>query len=193
MLTGIRLKFTPDMNSTAFSAALCRHPDFPAPGMDEIIVTGERDKTALTLNYQLNGDLTLLRLPDARTPVDPERLWAHTCCEVFWARAHETGYREYNFSPSGQWAAYAFSAYRERLSKAILPAPEHLRWQRRKNRQLTLAARLPLTALPEQHAPLRLALTVVLERADGRLAYYALQHPPGPPDFHHPAGFALNL
>lgn len=28
---------------------------------------------------------------------------------------------------------------------------------------------------------------------DGGRAYWALHHPPGQPDFHHPPGFALRL
>jgi hypothetical protein len=38
---------------------------------------------------------------------------------------------------------------------------------------------------------------VVLEEdggaLSGALSYWALRHPPGKPDFHHPAGFALEL
>jgi hypothetical protein len=40
---------------------------------------------------------------------------------------------------------------------------------------------------------LRLALAAVSEAAGGRLTYWALQHPPGEPDFHHPDGFVLEL
>ena len=40
---------------------------------------------------------------------------------------------------------------------------------------------------------LRLALAAVVEEDDGRLSYWALQHAPGNPDFHHPEGFALEL
>ena len=31
----------------------------------------------------------------------------------------------------------------------------------------------------------RLGLSVVIEQADGSIAYWALAHPPGRPDFHH--------
>jgi len=44
-------------------------------------------------------------------------------------------------------------------------------------------------------APLRLliAMAAVVEDEGGRLSYWALRHPPGKPDFHHPDSFALEL
>jgi hypothetical protein len=33
----------------------------------------------------------------------------------------------------------------------------------------------------------------VIEERNGRKSYWALAHPPGEPDFHHPACFALEL
>ena len=40
---------------------------------------------------------------------------------------------------------------------------------------------------------LRLGLSAVVEEYDGMLSYWALRHPPGKPDFHHAAAFALVL
>ena len=40
---------------------------------------------------------------------------------------------------------------------------------------------------------LRLGAAAVLEDDNGRLSYWALCHPPGKPDFHHPDGFVLEL
>ena len=37
------------------------------------------------------------------------------------------------------------------------------------------------------------ALSAVIEETDGAKSYWALAHPPGPPDFHHPDCFALTL
>jgi hypothetical protein len=33
----------------------------------------------------------------------------------------------------------------------------------------------------------------VVEDYRGRLTYWALEHPPGKPDFHHPDSFAIEL
>jgi len=40
---------------------------------------------------------------------------------------------------------------------------------------------------------LRLALAAVVEDERGMLSYWALRHPAGKPDFHHPDAFALEL
>jgi len=52
-----------------------------------------------------------------------------------------------------------------------------------------LAGVAPLCDAPA----LRLALAAVIEEKDGRLGYWALRHPPGKPDFHHPEGYTLEL
>jgi hypothetical protein len=43
------------------------------------------------------------------------------------------------------------------------------------------------------HASLALALSAVVEDEHGGLSYWALKHPPGKPDFHHPDLFVLHL
>lgn len=39
----------------------------------------------------------------------------------------------------------------------------------------------------------RVGLSAVIEETDGTKSYWALRHPPGKPDFHHPDCFALEL
>jgi hypothetical protein len=99
------------------------------------------------------------------------------------------GYREFNFSPSGEWAAYAFAGYRDGAHDLPMPAP-HVVFHTHAD-GLALAVTLPSPALPA--APLRLGLSAVIEMADGRIAYLALRHAQGKPDFHHADCFALNL
>jgi hypothetical protein len=57
---------------------------------------------------------------------------------------------------------------------------------------LELDAQIDRGLLP-QGRRLRLVLSAVLEDTDGVLSYWALQHPPGRPDFHHPDAFAVQL
>jgi hypothetical protein len=66
---------------------------------------------------------------------------------------------------------------------------------RRTPNRIELDAVIRLDCLPQMqpHAPLRLALSTVVEDEHGRLSYWALRHPPGKPDFHHPDAFALDL
>jgi hypothetical protein len=148
----------------------------------------------LHLRYRLSGDPSGLRLP----PSDPagarvDGLWRHTCFELFAASepvASGQGYREFNFSPSGQWQAYAFAGYRD---GGLLQAAQAPRIALEIHTDgLTLDVSLPVANLPQ--APhLRLGLCAVLEYADGGLSYWALRHAPGRPDFHHPDTFALDF
>lgn len=180
------------MITPAHSLSLLAHSDYPAPGVRALQV----DCQLLTdggcrLRYRLEGDLASLRLPEPSAPVEPDRLWAHTCFELFLARAGQAAYREYNFSPSGQWAGYAFSDYRQRAAGQVLPAPI-LDWSRVSG-ALLLEARLLPEALPSGSGPLQIGLTTVVELADGSLSYWALNHPTPRPDFHHRDGFTLTL
>jgi hypothetical protein len=64
--------------------------------------------------------------------------------------------------------------------------------------QLRLEARLATSGLLPGHwrasdAKLRIALSAVIEDERGSVSYWALKHAPGKPDFHHPAGFILEV
>ena len=100
------------------------------------------------------------------------------------------GYREFNFSPSGEWAAYAFRDYREGGELEGEPAPGIV--VRRTMHRLELDAEIRQDFLPSGRS-LRLGLAAVVEDADGGLSYWALHHAPGKADFHHPDAFALQL
>lgn len=168
--------------------ALRPHPESAALGEFVLEVELERQEGALLLGYTLQGELERLRLPDVGAVLPLQRLWAHTCFELFLAR-EGGGYREFNFSPSGQWAFYAFSAYRE-PAPAPQPSAPCLRWQRALGR-LGLDVRLPPESLLPGQGALRLGLAAVLEGHGGAFSWWALAHPPGRPDFHAPEGFAL--
>lgn len=96
-------------------------------------------------------------------------------------------YGEINLSPSSQWAAYRFSGYRQGMTP-IDPLPPPLIEMRLTDRGLVLEA--TLEALPFD-GDWRLGVSAVIEAADGSISYWALAHPEGKPDFHHPDCFAL--
>lgn len=170
------------------SLLLVCHPDAPDACVRLIRVVADRDADGgLHVRYRLEGALEGLRFPAGGLPV--ERLWAHTCFELFVLAEGSEAYREFNFSPGGQWMCFDFSAYRARIDSPVMPAPL-LDWQRAGD-VLTLAARLPAASVPA--GALRLGITAVVEHADGNHRYWALGHPPGKPDFHHRDGFALAL
>jgi len=100
------------------------------------------------------------------------------------------GYREFNFSPSGEWAVYAFSCYRDAEELEIELAPGVV--VRRTMNRLELDVVISRDFLPPGRS-LRVGLSAVVEDDDGELSYWALQHLPGKPDFHHPDTFALQL
>jgi hypothetical protein len=166
------------------SAALERHPDSRCAALRGIEAAVRRGAGGeLQLRYILEGEIERLRIPAPRAARAADRLWQHTCCELFVARDGASAYREFNFSPSGEWAAYAFVRYREGAALAI---PDPRIALKRDPRRLELTA-----AVPAEPGPLKIGLSVVVEEA--QLSYWAIRHPAGKPDFHHPGSFALSL
>jgi hypothetical protein len=146
----------------------------------------------LRFQYRLTGDLAELVVPRRGVPRRAERLWEHTCFEAFVGAGSEGEYYELNFSPSTQWAAYAFDAYREGmrplgLSKA--PTIEVVA----AGSELSVTASVELGALGAAPWPWRVGLTAVVEDRAGRRRYFALRHPRANPDFHDAAGFTVLL
>lgn len=144
------------------------------------------------LRYHFDGPLDELALPGPDEGSRADGLWQTTCCELFLRRHDDaTDYLEFNFSPSSQWAAYHFFAYRENMANLSLPAAPDIALDASASH---LALEVLLTLPPEwQNIPLAAALSAVIEEADGTKSYWALRHPPGQPDFHHPDCFALTL
>jgi len=146
---------------------------------------------ALHISYELAGDLAQIRIPAPQLPAAVDGLWEHTCFEVFVAVEGKTSYHEFNFSPSGQWAAYAFSDYRVRSAWTVNQTPIVSFVQ--DSGHLLLEAVIAADDLPQNIAgkPLQLGLSAVIEANDGSCSYWALHHPEARPDFHHRAGFIL--
>ena len=124
-------------------------------------------------------------IPQSAEPSRQDGLWRTTCCEAFLRADGEGAYREWNFAPSGDWAAYDFTAYREGQRKADIPAPPYIRMED----NLTWWA-VGATITTDAYRRYAFGLSVVLEEQDGTKSYWSLAHGPGPPDFHNPACFA---
>jgi len=149
-------------------------------------------RARLDLHYRFAGDPATLCLPAAQIPGPADGLWRRTCCEAFIAASETTAYDEYNFSPAGQWAAYRFTAYRQRDPAAPPPAALPPIEFRRRADGFDLRAAIPASLLPAG-GPLRLGLSAVIERADGGMDYWALAHGGERPDFHQRQTFILEL
>lgn len=150
----------------------------------------------LAVTYILEGDLERLRLPAPWTPRRADRLWQHTCCEIFIVRTDCATYHEFNFAPSGEWAAYAFTHYREGAPLVDEALDPQVTVRPITAEKLELDALIHLDRLSPMHARARLslALSAVVEDGDGVLSYWALHHPLSTqPDFHHPDAFVLAL
>lgn len=177
------------------AATLLPHPSTPASAARAIAVEVGAADGGLVLAFCLAADRGALRIPPPAPAAAADGLWRHTCFEAFAALDGQQAYREFNFSPSGQWAAYAFRAWRMPEPDAPnLPLLPQIAVDRTAGR-LGLTARIPAAALPPR-APgvtLRLGLTAVVEADDGALSYWALAHPDGLPDFHHRDGFVMAL
>ena len=148
----------------------------------------------VVFQYVLMAGMSGVRVPSPQSPGRADGLWKHTCFEAFLAIPGMPGYHELNFSPSQQWAIYRFSGYRERMSPTDVTVPPELNIRRFDDRlELDAVVRLPELTAREAGGTLKLALTAVVEDNSGTLSYWALQHAPGRPDFHHPDGFVLEL
>jgi hypothetical protein len=168
------------------------HPDSLAVAATHIDVDVARSHAgSLVLCYFVTGKIGGLSLPPIAPPVRAEELWQRTCFEAFVRCPASDIYYEFNFAPSTQWAAYQFDGYRSGMREASgVSAPAIA--VKASAALLRLQVSLELDQLSElpRNAPWRLGLSALIEEASGDKSYWALTHPPGKPDFHHPDCFA---
>ena len=171
------------------------HPSTPNDAVRSLAVRVRAEKSdTLVFHYSLAADMSRVRVPPAGVGGPADALWKHTCFEAFVAAADAPGYHEFNFSPSGDWAIYRFSAYREGMSRPESSALPEISI-RRCDGGLEVESAVRLSNLVDLRGArhLRVAMAAVIEDEAGGLSYWGLQHPPGKPDFHHPNGFALEV
>ena len=145
---------------------------------------------ALKLTYVLTGDLNSIRLPPPQLSGRADGLWRHTCFEAFIRSSGSAAYREFNFSPSSHWQAYDFTD--RRVGGLLEPAADPQIDCSTESGRLTLTATIQSADLPPGNT-FHIGLTAVVESAGSDLAYWALYHAVGKPDFHHPDTFTLEL
>jgi hypothetical protein len=186
-----------------------------------------RDVGEWRLDFMVGSAAEWLRLPPPAPPARADGLWRQTCFEMFLRDPSSGEYLEFNFSPSGQWAAWRFDGYPTgRSDLEVAPPrifttdplqfqtfaqthlgglgfdPEALRALAEVARQdardmppaaaYALSAGLEDPALPSGRDWL-MGLSAIIEESDGTKSFWALAHPPGKPDFHHPDCFTLEL
>lgn len=175
------------------SCELVAHPRTTCAVVDAVNVDFGASAELLVVRYSIVGDLDRLRIPAWGDTLDPERLWEHTCCELFVATEGADDYVEWNFSPTGQITRFAFVGYRERTESS--PSPRGATASSsRLGRALELEAAVPWPRRGiARGAASRISPTIVIEDTNGVHSYWALHHPSERPDFHHRGGFALAL
>lgn len=164
--------------------SLIPHPLSPPRGLT-LDVEIRRSAKGVSLEYDLAGAVETVLLPPFADRVHTDGLWKATCFEMFIAGA--PGYFEYNFSPSGAWAAYGFDGYRSSMRKLDPVAPFIVTRSAFGRFSLTVDVEHPAAAAGP------IGLCAVIQFLDGSIDYWALTHPSDKPDFHHPESFALAL
>jgi len=163
------------------------HPHSTTPPRHALALAGAATFSGdlLNIRFCLTGDLSRVVLPPQKPARRTDGLWQSTCFEAFVSYGHEA-YREYNFAPTSDWAAYDFDAYRTGMRDASSTVDRFE--QGRTGNEFRLEVQV-LVALPVS----RLGLSAVIEEIDGTKSYWALRHPSGKPDFHHADCFAIAL
>jgi hypothetical protein len=165
--------------------SLVLHPDTPTSAVHSIDAELERLPGGAIAIFKVKGDMANLVIPPPATPQRTDSLWRTTCFELFVAGENE-GYREFNFSPSGAWAAYEFDDYRAGMRDS--PAGIEMEIYHSGN-ELGLSAKINA----EFPNPASVGLTAVIEESDGAIRYWSTAFAPGKADFHAAAVRSLLL
>ncbi len=145
------------------------------------------------ISFRIEGATSRLRLPLPGSARRSDGLWQHTCFEAFLQADANDSYYEFNFAPSGEWAAYRFGGRRIDPTSPEMPAPPIV--FKRSMAGCELIADVPIYALPELAAApvVRAGLSAVVESEDGSFSWWALAHAGDKPDFHDPSTFVLRV
>ena len=172
---------------------LLRHPSEVATLIERLEATVQRTGARLSLRYVLSGNVAGILVPPPAPPSRVTGLWHHTCFELFIRPLEGPAYYEFNFAPSGEWAAFRLARYRQGMADADIAPPE-IR-TRLGDGKLEVRVDLDLSRLVELAPadPWRAGLSAIIEDRSHKRSFWALTHPPGDPDFHDPACFAAEL
>ena len=174
---------------------LVPHPSTPPSDLElkvwvNVDHAGSLGATASTnIWFGVGAPADLFVLPEGE-PGRADELWQTTCFEAFLREQGEDAYREWNFAPSGQWAAYDFKSHRDGKKDSDLDSAPYIRMED----NFTWWA-LGATIAVDADQKWQLGLSAVLEEKDGTKSYWALAHPEGSdkPDFHDAACFTAHL
>jgi hypothetical protein len=159
----------------------------------DIRITGTiaRMQNTLSVGYTLEGNVADIAIPAPdRFSERKDRLWDHTCLELFLGTKGSERYWEVNLSPAGHWNVYSFASYRKgmREEAAFSSLPFQVRTE-------TDALRITLDLVLGKILPggqaIEAAVGAVVRTKAGAVSHWALAHPGLRPDFHRRDGFRV--
>jgi hypothetical protein len=166
---------------------LC-HSKTPAKSIDSVYCDIEYSSAGrLNLSFHVNCAVDAFVIPSLKSTSQPggrcDDLWQSTCFEAFLSVGDGTEYIEFNFAPSGQWAAYVFSNYREKRGDlALASRPEIAVDSGDGYFELQANVKLPANIAAKISS---IGISMVAEESGDHISYWALAHPSAKPDFHH--------
>ncbi|MEP5939024.1 MAG: hypothetical protein ABJ239_11910 [Erythrobacter sp.] len=157
---------------------LILHPDCKAGPITGICASIQPSEAGCRAQFFLNGDVSAIKVPVHLPSSRQDNLWKTTCFEIFWQPDGGSYYREFNLSPSSQWACYDFDDFRrnsrdalvENIAIACAHSSDALMLS------ADIASELPL--------PGQIALNAIVEDKDGNIQFWALAFQEGKPEFH---------
>jgi len=169
---------------------------YPAENLPRIKITGEIERTGtqITVRYTLSGEINAILFPAQSIPlIRKHDLWKATCFEFFIAPAGQPEYWEFNLSPSGNWNVYHMDAYRqvnmrEEENISSLPFTFH-----KTSSQAILEVSVNTASFLPVTQKLDVGIAAIIQNHELFETYWALKHPNPQADFHHRAGFIINL
>jgi len=155
----------------------------------KLVVDYRQTGQVLELSYLLKGPIDQLVWPKPTGPAQfREGLWEQTCFECFCQPEGGSKYKEWNFSPTGDWWSMNFLDYRSRdlasqkedLKKGVIAKIS--------TNEFRLEVAVPLNKLPA-----KVGWMAVLHHRDGAISHWALKHSGPKADFHQAKSFAHYL
>ena len=103
---------------------LTAHPDTQPGSVPGVVCSlAWQDAGHWSASFIVDALPQSLRLPAPVKRARADGLWQRTCFELFVFDEDSGSYMEFNFSPSGEWAAYAFDGYRTGMRPLDVKAP----------------------------------------------------------------------
>ncbi len=147
-----------------------------------VTATIELHDNQLTLEYQIQGNMSQYHFPKQTKQERANELWLDTTFELFIAPTNSDEYWEINISPSTQWNVYHFTSYKEGMKESNIISQPTIKTDEYHNEyRLTFNS-----TVPNEHFDhvLQINLCVILLDQKGVRHFYSIKRREGSPDFH---------